>query len=113
MAQAKMVYEVVILRQDGNHLSIIQSTDYDKCYEKWKALQTEWTNSVKEQKPFILEDPVVTAFSPSMIYEIKLIPIMAEDLAQSSTKNPYAQKMNQNGFGQTFPGASGIDLLTR
>lgn len=113
MAKEKMVYGVVVCRTDGNHIQIIESTDYDKCYECWNTMQFEWTTASKEQRPFRLEDPVVTAFSPSMIYEIKLIPVMTEEMSQTASKNPYAQRMSQQGLSQTFPSAGGIDLLSR
>ena len=112
MAKEKLVYSVIVLRQDQQHLAIIESTDYDKCYQKWKDLQSEWSMAWKDQRPFTLEDPVVTAFSPSLIYEIKLIPIMTAEM-ESKSNNPYQQRMNQQGFTNTFPGGSGIDLLTR
>jgi len=107
-----MVYGVIILRTSGDHIQAAESSDYNKCYERWKILQQEWTSASKEQRPFVLEDPVVTAFSPSMIYEIKLIPVMTEQMA-SNSHNPYQKNMNQNGFSSTFPGGSGIDLLSR
>jgi len=112
MAKEKMVYGVLIFRNNGEHIQALESTDYDKCYERWKALHNEWATASKEQRPFVLEDPIVTAFAPGMIYEIKLIPIMTEEMA-SKSNNPYQQRMNQNGFSNTFPGGSGIDLLSR
>lgn len=112
MAKEKMVYSVVVFRQDQQHIVVTESTDYDKCYASWKALQTEWAAASKEQRPFVLEDPVVTAFTPSLVYEIKLVPVMTEEMA-SKSHNPYQARMNSQGFGQTFPGASGIDLLSR
>jgi len=112
MAKEKMVYGVMVCRTDGNHIPVIESSDYDKCYECWNAMQFEWTTASKEQRPFRLEDPVVTAFSPSMIYEIKLVPVMTEELA-SKSNNPYQARMASQGLSQTFPSAGGIDLLSR
>lgn len=105
-----MVYAVVVLRTDGDHITVIESPDYDKCYEKWKMLQNEWATASKEQRPFTLEDPIVTAFNPSLTYEIRLIPVMPETMANKNN-NPYAQRMGQEGFGRTFPGKGGMDLL--
>jgi hypothetical protein len=110
MSKEKMVYAVVIFRTDSQHIQIMESADYDKCYEKWKFLHTEWTASTKEQRPFILEDPIVTAFTPSVVYEIKLLPIMSEEMSVKSN-NPYQQKMNQSGFSNMFA-QSGTDLLS-
>ncbi len=104
-----LVYAVLILRTDGQHLEIVSSTNYDKCFEVWKKLTEEWTTSVKEQKPFIVEDPVITAFSPSLIYEVKLIPVVSEDIVGRSN-NPYSKKMYDEGFGKTFP-THGRDLI--
>lgn len=112
MTKDKMVYSVIIFRSDEKHIIVLESNDYNKCYEKWKFLQNAWVDSAKETKPFVLEDPIVTAFAPSLIYEIKVIPVMAEEMANNS-HNPYQQRMNQNGFMNTFPGASGMDLLSR
>jgi hypothetical protein len=112
MASDKMVYSVVILRSDGNHISVYESANYDKCYDRWRSLQEHWTLASKEQKPFLLEDPVVTAFNPALIYEIKLVPVMPEEMATKS-HNPYHQRMTQQGFSNTFPSGSGIDLLSR
>ena len=110
--EQQMVYGVLICRSDGQHIEAIESTDYKKCYECWQSLNKEWASAAKDQRPFVLEDPVVTAFSPSMIYEIKLIPIMSQEMAQSATNNPYAKRMTEQGFGKTFPGAN-VDLLSR
>ena len=112
MSKEKLVYAVLVCRSDGNHIVITESTNYDACYEVWKKTQTTWAEASKEQKPFVLEDPIVTAFSPSMIYEVKLIPTMTEEMS-SKSHNPYQAKMNEHGFGKTFPSASGIDLLSR
>lgn len=111
MSKEQMVYMVAVYRTDGAHISVIESPDYDKCFAKWVELHKVWSTAAKEQTPFILVDPVVTAFSPAMIFEIKLIPVMSQQLAAAASNNPYAQSMNEKGFGRTFPGAS-VDLLT-
>lgn len=110
MAKEQLVYMTAIYRTDGAHISVIESPDYDKCFAKWKELNEVWTKAIKDQAPFVLVDPVVTAFAPAMIFEIKLIPVMSQQMAASGSNNPYAQNMNEKGFGKTFPGAS-IDLL--
>lgn len=112
MAKEKLVYSVLICRSDGNHIIVIESNNYDACYDTWKKTQQTWADASKEQKPFVLEDPIVTAFAPSMIYEIKLVPVMTEEMA-SKSHNPYQARMHEQGFGKTFPGGSGIDLLSR
>jgi hypothetical protein len=112
MATEKLVYSVLICRSDGNHIVVIESNNYDRCYDMWKQMQEKWALASKEQVPFLLEDPVVTAFAPPMIFEIKLVPVMTEEMA-SKSHNPYQRKMTEQGFGKTFPSASGTDLLAR
>lgn len=109
MTKQAMVYQVVILRTNGDHISILESDSYDKCYERWKELHTLWTACAKEIKPFVLEEPVVTAFNPSMIYEINLVPVSTQS-SSSNAHNPYQKNMQEHGFGKTFPGVS-RDLL--
>jgi len=109
MSNKTMVYQVVLLRTNGDHISILESDNYDKCYERWKELHTLWTACAKEVKPFVLEEPVVTAFSPSMIYEINLIP-MSQQPTASNAHNPYQKAMQEQGFSRTFPG-QGRDLI--
>jgi hypothetical protein len=110
--QTEMVYQVVIFRSDQEHIRVLESASYDECYDRWKSVQQEWALAAKEQRPFVLEAPVVTAFSPSMIFEVALLPVMTKELADKAAKNPYAQQMSEKGFGRTFPGA-GQDLLSR
>ena len=106
-----MVYSVVIMRTDGQHIDLTPTADYDKCYVMWKQLSDEWKDAAKEQRPFILTDPLVTAFAPALIYEIRLFPVSTQEMA-SNTHNPYNKKMQEEGFGRTFPG-QGHDLLSR
>lgn len=111
MAKTQLIYNVLVCRTDGQHIVAIESSDYDKCFAKWVDLHKVWSTAAKEQTPFVLVDPVVTAFAPAMVYEIKLIPVMTEEMAQKASNNPYAQRMNQHGLSQTFPGNS-VDLLS-
>lgn len=106
-----MIYSVVILRTDGQHIDMPSNPDYDKCYAEWKKLSDEWKDAAKEQRPFVLLDPIVTAFAPALIYEIRLIPVSTQEMA-SQTHNPYSKRMQEEGFGRTFPG-QGHDLLSR
>lgn len=112
MSKEQLVYMVAVYRTDGNHISILESPDYDKCFARWKELQEVWTKATKEQTPFVLVEPVVTAFAPAMVFEIKLIPVMSQQMAANAANNPYAQAMNEKGFSRSFPGA-GTDLLSR
>lgn len=103
------IYSVFVFRTDGQHLEPYTSDNYDKCFETWEALLVEWTSSVKEQRPFILREPLITAFSPALIFEIKLIPVASSD-SGSKNNNPYSKKMHEEGFGRTFP-SQGRDLI--
>lgn len=102
-------YEVVILRTDGQHISTPMTQDYDKCFEVWEQITNEWTNAAKEQRPFILRDPIITAFAPALIFEVRLLPVTGQETT-SKTYNPYSQKMQEQGFSRTFP-SQGRDLL--
>lgn len=104
----KLIYAVLVLRTDGEHIQVLESDDYDKCYEKWKTVLQEWKDAAKELRPFEIIDPIVTAFSPSMIFEVRLIPVGTED--SNNSHNPYNKKMNEQGFSRTFP-SQGKDLL--
>lgn len=105
-----MIYGVIICRTDGEHIMVVEDPDYDKCFAKWQETYTNWQTSAKEQQPFVLTAPVVTAFAPALIYEIKLLPTNAQENA-SKTHNPYNSMMNEQGFSRTFPSRGGADLL--
>lgn len=103
------IYGVYIFRKDQEHLTILESTNFEECFKAWEELQLKWTEAVKEVKPFVLKDPVLTAFEPGLIYEIMLRPIMKQT-ASINTNNPYARQMLTHGFGNTF---GNEDLLSR
>ena len=108
----KLFYSVIILRQDGQHITAVDAIeDYESCTKIWSDLQKEWADSWKEQRPFVLLDPVVTAFNPSLIFEIKLFAVAVEQ-SQVRSNNPYQKKMMQQGFSNTFPNGSSIDVLS-
>ncbi len=107
--EAEVIYQTLILRRDGNHISIVESTDFEKCYKAWETLQGQWAECAKEVRPFILKDPVITAFEPGLIYEIILQPVMSASKAVNEN-NPYAKQMLDRGFSNTF---GNQDLLSR
>ena len=96
--EKKALYALHIMRRDENHISVMESSNYDEVFEAYKKLIVSWTECVKEHRPFSLSSPVVTTFDPGLIYEISVRPVMPE---QSTNKydNPYQQKMMKNGFG--------------
>lgn len=110
--EEQVVYGVIVFRTDGQHVVVLENPNFDVCYAEWEKLHEAWTTSVKEQQPFKLTSPVVTAFSPSMIYEIKLLPTNTQQNV-SKSHNPYYNAMNTNGFSQTFPTSGAVDLLNR
>lgn len=99
--ESKKIYAVIINRRALEPIFVIESEDYDKCYSTWEVLLQQWETCVKELKPFVLREPVVTAFEPGLIFGIDLLPIQTED-SKSNAHNPYARKMKQEGFSQTF-----------
>jgi hypothetical protein len=99
------VYAVFILRTDQNHIQAIESEDYDKCYEKWQELTNLWQESVKEEKPFVLKEPKVTCFTPILIKEITLVPVVEQQFTKNN--NPYQKEMVQSGFSSTLQKYSG------
>ena len=104
------VYQVVILRTNGDHLSILETDNFQQCFSKWEELHTQWQECVKNNCPYIIQEPIITAFTPSMIYEISVVPVAPRDM--NKTHNPYERQMYEQGFGKTFPG-QGYDLLDR
>lgn len=105
----EVIYQTVIFRRDGNHIAVVESTDFEKCYKSWEALQAQWAECAKEVKPFLLKDPVLTAFEPGLIYEITLRPVMPVTKTVNEN-NPYAREMLNRGFSSTF---GNQDLLSR
>lgn len=97
----QMVYGVIVCRTDGEHIIAMEDPNYDKCFKRWEELHNQWTAATKEQHPFVMTAPVVTAFSPAMVYEVKLVPINQENAANAN--NPYYQAMHEKGLSRTFP----------
>jgi len=98
--EKKILYSVIILRTDGEHVIVLESDNYDDCFEKWNQLQTLWQESSTENKPYVLKEPVVTAFHPILIKEITLRPITKSPI--SKYENPYKKEMVQKGFSEAF-----------
>lgn len=107
--ERKAIYEVQIVKHDGDHIIACSNTKYDVVYETWKNLVTLWTESIKSKVPMIIEDPIVTAFDPGLIKKIDLKPVMHEE--ESKYGNPYFKKMMKEGFSKTVRDTGGSDLL--
>lgn len=107
--EQKVVYAVFVLRTDQQHITAIESDNYDECYETWESLHNVWMEASAENKPFVMTKPIVTAFHPGLISEITLRPIVEQ--SASKNQNPYQKNMVNNGFSNSFPTGGGVDLL--
>lgn len=94
--EEKQVYETVIFRKDGEHISALQSINFDEAVEKWKELNNNWEESITNKKPFKLMKPIVTAFDPGLISEIAVRPLIKT--SDSKYDNPYQQQMMKTGL---------------
>lgn len=104
--ESKSVYALWVLRRDGDHISVIESSNYDEVYEAYNEVKAKWISSIKEQTPFELTKPVVACFDPGLIYEVTIKPIT--QVSSSRYENPYQQEMVKNGFSTTFKPSSDI-----
>ena len=96
---SKMEYELWILRNDENHILVDESEDFDKLHETWKELHSKWKQCSDENAPYILEDPIVTAFNPILIREITIT--IKQSARKINSNNPYERRMQDQGFGGT------------
>ena len=104
--EKKALYGLFIYRRDGEHLSVLESTNYDEVFETYKHLKTQWAACVKDHTPFELTKPIVTSFDPGLIYEMTIKPVV--ETLSSRYENPYQQQMVKNGFSNTFRPSSEI-----
>ena len=100
MAEVKF-YEVYIKRKNQDHLLVEMSEDFSKLNKLWEVLHNEWKESVKEERPFVIKKPIVTAFAPGLIDEISLAPVTGQQ-QQQNPDNPYESAMRRDGFGKTL-----------
>lgn len=106
--EQKTLYALHILRRDEGHISVMETTEYDKVFEEYQKITKNWASAVKEHQPFSLTSPVVTTFDPGLIYEIKIVPIMAQQ-PSSRYDNPYHQQMVNKGLQNVNPGSPVLD----
>ena len=106
------VYNVIIMRRNQDHIIAVETENYDEAYEVWTKLKGVWLNALKEEIPFEMEKPIVTAFDPGLIFEIRVLPVT---VSKSTRHNPYAAEMQREGFTKTFGKISGqgSDLLDK
>lgn len=106
--EKKPSYVVAILRRDGDHIFVLEDTNYDKVFETYTEVTAKWASCIKDTVPFSLTSPVVTTFDPGLIYEIKINPVV-ETPASSKYDNPYANQMRQKGLA-AMQGPTGENL---
>jgi hypothetical protein len=108
----KQLYEIWILRRDADHIKSGEFEKFEEACEEWKKLKESWHSCIKEQKPFELHKPIVTAFDPGLISEIRIVTFVAKESA-NSIDNPYHKEMQQRGLSEALNKYSktGYDLL--
>lgn len=110
MKESQIIYLVRLYKVDSTSVDLVETTEFNKAKEVWKESYEQWTASVAERRPFVIEEPsdngFITAFDPSLICEIAILPVGK----QPKEANPYQRRMQQEGFGGTFPGG-GSDII--
>lgn len=107
--EKKQIYEVWIVKYNDEPISILTTDKYDESYERWKNLTDTWVNSLKDKTPFIITNPIVTAFDPGTVKEITVRPVMK--VAESKYENPYHQQMIKNGLGNTLKSVNNASVF--
>jgi hypothetical protein len=108
------VYGLWVLRRDGQHIEVVESSNYDEVFERYNQVKIEWAQAIKDKTPFELTKPIVTSFDPGLIYEITIK--LITETTTSRYENPYQQNMVKNGFSSMFKSPQqtiqgGSDLL--
>jgi hypothetical protein len=110
MKETELNYLVKLIRVDGSSVDLVETKEFNKAKEIWQQSYLQWTDAVAERKPFVVEEPsdtgYITAFDPSLIREILILPVRLEE----KSDNPYKQRMRKEGFSAMM-GAQGGDLL--
>lgn len=96
----QIIYALIMFRKDIGPSNLLETNDFDKVKETWRNLTNKWTLSVKEQKPFELEEPVITSFDPSLIKEFRIS--TTETSLKIDESNPYLKNFRQKGFTESF-----------
>lgn len=103
------VYEIYIARNDREFPMVVhQSSNYDECYDKWQELHKLWQETSDNNRVFVLNEPVVTAFNPVLIREITLRPVVEQSVGKH--RNPYQQAMVEKGLTEMLNNG-GSDLM--
>lgn len=90
-------------RQDldpSDPLVVLETKEEKKAFECLKALEKEWTESAKEQRPFRLTSPHKEVFVSSLIIKITVMEMSLEDY--KVYKDPMQQQLSEKGFTETM-----------
>lgn len=76
-----MTYAVALYRSDRGDTPIIlyETKNMKEAVEALKQADAEWVKSTSEKRPFRMTTPFHSSFLPSLIYEIKLLEIDADE----------------------------------
>ena len=106
MNTKKEKYLIAILRKDGNHVFDLETENFEEAKKQWSKLIEYWESCIKEHKPFIVTTTQISAFDPSLIYEIVIRP---STTLESDSSNPYKKRMMNNGLNKMFGGPDILD----
>jgi hypothetical protein len=98
-------YSLLILRKDEQHISVVESSNYDEVFERYNEVKDHWAQSIRDKTPFELQKPIVTVFDPGLVYEITIK--LITETPSSRYENPYEKQMRKNGFSNMFNQPSG------
>jgi len=109
MEKNELNYIVKLIRVDGSTVDLVETKEFNRAKEIWKESYTQWSESVAERRPFVVEEPCdtgfITAFDPSLIREILILPISLEE----KSPNPYKNRMRTQGLAATMQGGDLMD----
>jgi len=103
-------YLVKLIRNDGSTVDLVETSEFSEAKEVWKESYSKWTTSVSERIPFIVDKPTetgfMTAFDPSLIREILILPLQNKQ----ESDNPYYNRMNKEGLSAMLGGGISSEL---
>ena len=114
MGANKQVYVIWIMRRDAEHITTTEFSKFEEVYTEWKRLKESWHKCATEHCPFELLKPIVTAFDPGLISEIRIVTYVAQESSNNvnNVVNPYSQEMQKKGLTETLNKyKQGYDLL--
>jgi len=96
-SKAAPMFLVTVLRQGSPEpLVTLETHDKNEAIKKLKALDNEWIQSVEEKRPFRIQEPFYASFTPSLVIEVKVEEMSAEDYAR--LKDGFTQEMREHGL---------------